>query len=317
MKKTIRDTVVFDLLGLENTVKRCAAINADLAKNAIPSESSDMILNEIKYKVSLPMKANVVEAIRNGTIVFVDSPECASLQTWMVADGKGGIKHAVVNLFGKIKIKNGITTFNSREVFALCILGMAVKGFYEAEPKIVNNLNITRLASEIYVKMFYRVLDVLYSVGTSAVVASQVTNYIRIFFGSYVLEKPFSIAENKMDNIFTYTADASHRVLYPNPSPRAYFSQVDGDPLVDLKTFLEFLKTVSPLMRELDVTQFLRKFITMYGEKSLLMVETYQYFLAYVMTATVGGNLVKDFALEGAIGKNGLHLYNSFFDLTK
>lgn len=318
MKKNIRNTYVYKILNLENTVEKCAKINANLQGTAIANETIDAILNEMKFKISVPMKAKIIEDIKNGKIVLVDSPEAASLQTWMISDGSGGIKHAVVNIFGKIRTgKDGLDHFSIREVFALCVLGVTVRGFYEKEAKILNNLTITKYAAAIYERMFYRVLDTLYAidVGGSQMTAT-IKLLIRIFFVNFLLEKKFDIATNEKDSYIDYIL--SHYAPMNIPSdPQSYFKAEDGNPLESLPSFIDYLRRSHSIFKDLDATQFLRKFLMMYGEKALLMIENYQYFLGYVMTVTVSGNVVKDFALEPVIGKEGIPLYNAYFDLLK
>lgn len=318
MKKNIRNTFVYKVLNLENTIQKCANINSDLQGHAIPNEIVDAILNEIKFKISVPMKSRIMEEIKSGKIVIVDSPEASSLQTWMISDGKGGISHAVVNIFGKIRIgKDNLAHFSIREIFALCILGAAVKGFYEKEPKILNSLTITKSAAAIYERMFYRVLDTLYAVDVgNASLASNVRILIRIFFASFLLEKKFDIATNQSDSYIDYVIAAYSPIKAPS-DPQSYFTLADGNPVESLESFIVFLSKSHSIFKDLDITQFIRKFLMMYGEKALLMLENYQYFLGYAMTVTVSGNIVKDFALEPCIGKEGIPLYNNFFDLLK
>lgn len=316
MKKTIRDTYVYKVLDLDSTVKNCGVINADLQKYAVSSDVVDAILTEFKFKISFPAKVRVIEEIKSGRITFVDSELVGTIPTWMVSTDGITVKTAVVNLFGKIRVKeDGTAQFNSREIFSLAIIALTVRDFYRNESKVMNSLQISKAAVRIYDRMMYRVLDTLYSLDVGPEWLRRVVHvYLRMFMVSYLMEKSFISAQN-YDNMYNYILqDLGGAELI---AKIANDGAVDMSNMKDLPTFMATLSKLSPILKELDVTAFLRKFIMMYGEKALLMIENYQYFLAYVFSVTLSGNIIKDFALETPIGKDGVQLYNSYFELMK
>lgn len=322
MKRSIRDTFVFKALGLEQTIESCAEVNANPLSYSIPKEILEEIYNEFKFKItSLQLKNQVMDDIKSGDILIIDSPECAALQTWMIADGKGGIKHSIVNSFGRIKIKtDGTSQYVTREIFALCVLSIIVKRFFLKEVKILNNLTLIKQSAEAYSAMMIAVIDNLFSIRMSGTVVTHTEMLIRLFFGAYVLEKRFDVQTDQMDSIFSHILSSKKTGLQGlDITPRKLFGVNDGNPLESLDSFFKYLSTTSPLLRDLDVGVFLRKMLMMYGEKSLLMVENFQYFLAYIFTVVIGGNLVKDFQMINCIHNNdlGLKMYTNFLDLTK
>lgn len=322
MKKSIRDTYVYKVLDLETTVKNCGTVNSNLAKYAIGKDIVEAILSEMKFKISFPMKQLIIDEIRSGRITLVDTEVVTALPTWMISADGVSIKTAVVNLFGKIKIReDGTAQFNVREVFALAVIALTVREFYAKESKIVNNLQVTKLAVTIYERMMYRVLDVLYSLDVGPEwlrVAVKVD--LRMFAAYYLMEKRFETVTN-YDNIYNFIIkdlvkhmDPAQFIARLDPSGSA----MDMSRFASLPNFIEQrLAKMHPILKDLDTTTFLRKFIMMYGEKALLMIENYQYFLAYIFSVTLSGNIVKDFALETPVGKEGIQLYNAYFDLVK
>ena len=322
MKKSIRDTYVYKVLDLETTVKNCGTVNSSLDKHALSKDVVEAILSEMKFKISFPSKQLVIDEIKAGRITLVDTPLVSSLPTWMITADGVTIKTAVVNLFGKIKIReDGTAQFNVREVFALAVIALTVREFYLKEAKIVNNLNITKLAVAIYERMFYRVLDVLFSLDVGPEwLRNSVKVDIRLFAASYLMEKRFNSVSD-YDNVYNYIL----KDVLRNVDPAQYLAKVaagggqvfDSEKYSSLPVFIERLSKVHPILKDLDVSMFLRKFIMMYGEKALLMIENYQYFLAYVFSVTLSGNIVKDFALEAPVGKEGIQLYNAYFELVR
>jgi hypothetical protein len=317
MKKSIRDTYVYKVLDLETTIKNCGVVNSDLQKYALKPDVVEAILNEFKFKISFPAKVRVIEEIKAGRITFVDTELVSALPTWMVSTDGMSVKTAVVNLFGKMKIKeDGTAQFNSREIFALAVIALTVRDFYQNEKKVTYNLNVTKLAVKIYERMMYRVLDTLYSldVGPEWLRASVRMN-LRMFCAAYVMEKHFNSGTD-YDNVYNY-------ILQDIPRSKEILTRASNDSgmsmecFQSLPAFIEFLTKMHPILKDLDITTFLRKYIMMYGERALLMIENYHYFLAYIFSVTLSGNIIKDFALETSVGKEGIQLYNTYFDLMK
>ena len=323
MKRSIKDTYVYKVLDLESTVKSCGEINADLDKYKLNQDIVDAILNEFKFKISFPAKIRIIEEIKAGKITFVDTPLVANLPTWLISRDGVSIQTAVVNLFGKIKVKeDGTAQFNAREIFALSIIALTVKEFYLKEAKILYNMQISKLAVVIYERIMYRVLDTLYSLDVGPeFLRNDVRIQLRMFAASFLLEKKL-VSASDYDSIYNFIIkDLAHGVS-PEMVMKKIMGAVEGNPEMldtykDFPSFIAYLQKIHPILKDLDITTFLRKFIMMYGEKALLMIENYHYFLAYVFSVTLGGNILKDFALETPVGKEGIQLYNLYMDMIK
>ena len=320
MKKTIKDTYVFKVLDLASTVENCSKVNSDLGKYALDKDIVDAICNDIKFKVTFPSRQMIIDEIKADKITFVDTEFVRNIPTWMISNDGVSIKTAVVNLFGKIKVKDdGTAQFNSREIFALSIIAVAVREFYLKEAKILNNIQLTKYALVIYERMMYKVLDVLYSLDVAPIwLRTYVRADLRIFAAYYLLEKKFESTSN-YDNIYNFIIKD---LLPDGTDPTQFLARLGGQTFnatkySSLEEYLKNLSSYNPILKDLDITAFLRKFVLMYGEKALLMIENYQYFLAYILSVTLSGNIVKDFAFEGPVGKEGVLLYNTFFDLIR
>jgi hypothetical protein len=325
MKKTLKDTYVYKVLGLDNTVAACAKINAELDSRRVTGDRLDAILNDIKFKINYPTKIRIMDELKNGTIVFVDEPEANALPAWLYGSAGGQVR-AVVNLFGKVRTgRDGQMQFNVREVFALAQIGFTIKEFYLKEKAVTQNMMMSKLAVVIYERMIYRVLDTLYSLDIGpAWLRTQVKLEIRFFATQYLLEKPDD------DAIYKFVAMDLAKALGTSPEQliaQVASSKTEGDPVdpatgmfvkySSIPNLIKHLQNANPILKDLDTTTFLRKYIMMYGEKALLMLESYSYFLALIMSVTLSGNIVKDFGLEAVVGKEGVSMYNTFFDLTR
>jgi hypothetical protein len=323
MKKSLKDTYIYGVLGLDRVVPNCAAINAKLAERAIKGDALDAIINEIKYKISYPAKVRLIEDLKSGAIVLVDAHEAAAIPTWLCGDGHGGVKATVVNVFGKAKTnKDGQIQFNVREIFALAQMGLVIREFFTKESKIVFNQFMSKLSVVIFERMMYRVLDVLYSldIGPSWL-RNRVKIHLRFFALSYLLEK-----DSKNDSIYNFVLQdiakqqgvtIDHLVAENRDNTAGVDEHGNEVMYSSLPGLIEGLNKLNPILKDLDIATFLRKFIMMYGEKALLSLENYSYFLAIMMSVSVSGNVVKDFSMESVIGKEGIQLYTTFFDVVK
>lgn len=308
MKKNISSTFVYSALSIEKSIPYISKVNGDVDKHVLKKVYLDQILHDIKFKINFPTKNDIVDQLVNGSLVFVEEPNII-LPAWSISDGKGNITATVVNLFGKIKAKEDILQFNVREVFGLAQIGLTLKNFYLNESKICFNNTLVSAACAIYVRMLHRIIDSLFSLETIPLMSAQTRYLLAKFFMLYMVERE----DNETTDALAYKSSGSMVTL----------QSIKGTLNLNEKSFNslpEFLETLSDnvmILKDLDITSFMRKIIMSYGERSLLMLENYNYFLAIVINSSISGGYVKDYALEGSLGKDALTVYNNFFALTK
>ena len=313
-KKTIADTYVFNLLNIKSAFPAISDINNNLKTKQLDPQYVNQILHEIKYKITFPSKMNIVSDIENNSIVFVNDPKSSMLPTWAlkVKNSPKLVDTAVVNLFGKVNINDEAKTisFNVREVFALAQIGYVIREFYNNENKIRFNYPLLTLSMKIYTRLFVKILDILFSIDTLPQYSNQVRFLVAKFFLIYVAGKTNSqetddIAYSFVKNAIGYDVLKSSLVNTPS------------DIFDSLPKFIEGLASIIPFLKKLEISAFLRKMIIAYGEKSLLMLENYNYFIAIVISNTITGNYVKDYAFDPSVGKDGIALYNKYMELTR
>lgn len=320
MKKSIRDTYVYKVLGLETSLQNCSSINKDLASYELSKLHIEQIVNDFKFKVNIPQKNRVIDGIKSGAITIINTEKVNNIPTWLVGDGHGAIKTAVSNIFSKTKVRSNDEplVYNPREIFAQVQLASNLRDFYLKENKILSSNILSSATIFIYTEMVYKVLDVLYSLNVGQDwLKSYVRIHIALFVTSYLLERT-----NPNDSLFENYKQQISRLsksvvtgLDNLENVSASYSYTKPDAIVELTKNISML---SPILKDLDITIFLRKFIMMYGESALMMLENYQYFLAYILSASISGNLVKDFNFESVMGtKKGADVYVLFMNLTQ
>lgn len=310
--KPLSSTYVYNVLKIEHYVDNIKSLNKQsIAKYSLSRNQTENILNEFRYKINFSTKNYITEQIVNGKMILINAPNLY-LPSWAVISTPGVVDVTFVNLFGKLKIKeaNDSMSFNPREIYAITQIGYMLSKFYENEKKIVGNSNIVNLSTEIYMRLVYRILDSLYSID-SATSQGLVTRYmINKFFLINVLGKPNN--DHTSDVAFRPLRNVDHftrlKTAIGNEEPDMYES---------LPKFIKALPKYVPLLKDLDIGSFLRKFLLTYGEKSLLAIENYNYFIAIVCSSVINGGYIKDFTVENALGKEAIQLYNLFTDTTR
>jgi hypothetical protein len=307
MKKTLADTYVYKVLQMENYIENIKNLGTKgIEKHALSKSQLDNILNDFRFKINnLSTKAPIINQIQDGKMLLITA-ENLYLPSWGQISTPGRVDRTIVNLFGKVKIKDNYSlSFNPREVFAVAQIGYFLSSFYENEKKIVGNTNIIQNATEVYMRVFYRILDTLYSVD-SASSQGMVTRYLICkFFLIYVMEKDNDESTSEL-------AFRPLRGLDHLPRLKTAIGTETELMYSSLPEFIKALPSYVPILKDLDLSSFLRKFLLSYGEKALLMIENLNYFIALIGSSVISGGYVKDFTLESSIGNEGINLYNQF-----
>lgn len=308
MKKTIRDSFFYTPFGIEGYLNNIQKL--DVNKAVIGGVRLENILNEIKFKINFSSKQYILPLLSSGRMVFINEPNLF-LPAWSQVSKAGEVDRTVVNLFGKVKFKDfdGIN-FAPREVFGMAQIGYFLSKFYENEAKIVNSQHILNNSVEVYMRMVFRVLDILYSVDASPSNGAVCRFLINKFFLIHVYEKENSATVDELAFRPLKSIDNLSRI-------KAAIGSENPEMFTSLSAFISSLGTYIYTLKDLDISAFSRKVILLYGEKAFLMLENLNYFLAIVSSSTIGTGYVKDYILEGLLGKEAINIYNNFIDLTR
>ena len=308
MKKTIRDSFFYVPLQIESYLSNIQKVNVDKVK--IKDEALENIINEFKFKINFSSKPFIMQLIQNGKMVFINEPNLY-LPAWIQVNTPGTVDRIVVNLFGKVKLKDfdGLN-FAPREVYGLAQIGYFLAKFYEQEAKIVNNQHILTNAMTVYMRIFFRVLDVLYSVDASANNGMVCRFLINKFFLIYLYDKQNNEQTDELAFRPIKNLDSLQRI-------KTAIGMEPPDMYDSLQNFINTLSLIIPNLKELDISSFARKTVLMYGEKSTLMLENLNYLLAIIGSSTIGAGYVKDYVMEVLLGKEAVEVYNNYINTTR
>lgn len=316
MKHSLQDAYIYDLLDLNQTV---AAIGSKITPNIdnykISKDQLAAIVNDFKYKATGYGKERIISLIESGKLIFVEAPGI-QLPAWCT-QGPNGIV-CVCNLFGKVrKGREGNIVYQVKEIFGLAVVGYVIRSFYVNEKRIMFSNQLITLIGGFYTKMILRLLDIMFAISSHPghVEFNGIAFVTARFFLRRVMEKESSI-DQEVNNISS--------ILRPiNP---AFGSSVQlvldtvkdfpEDSYTSIDKFVKALAAYFPMLNRLEVNLLIRKMITLYGEKSVLMLESPQYLLAYSVSSMYSANLIKDFQMMSILGnQDGAKLVSTFFGL--
>ena len=306
MKATLKDTYVYDLFNMSQSVQTIAGtIIPNLQDYIIKSEDLERIMNDIKYRVTIKSKDKMLELLKTGKVLVVNAPG-VMLPVWAAPDPKGGVV-AVVNIFGKAKeSREGILTYQYREIFGLLAMGVVFYNFYSNERQVLTNRSIFINSGAFYSAMMVNMINKAYPIRKS-VMTSSGHELLRIYF---ILTRFYirNLMERENDpkteiaNIFN--------ILRLNRELRTSIAlaKVDEDLALDIPdeaytnintlitAMAEHIPSLGKAKAETNI--ILRQFILTLGEKSVLMIESPQYFLALMTSVAVEGMVIRDYAFK-------------------
>ena len=308
MKKSIRDSFFYVPLGIESYLNNIQKVDVDKVK--LKGNVLENIINEFKFKINFSSKPFIISQIVNDKLVFVNEPNLY-LPAWLKVTTPGTVDKTVVNLFGKVKLKDfdGIN-FAPREVYGLAQIGYFLSKFYENESKILHNQHILMNAMTVYMRVFFRVLDVLYSVDVSASNGMVCRYLINKFFLIYLYEKQNNENTDELAFRPIKNLDSLARI-------KTSIGTEPADMYDSLQNFINTLSLIIPNLKDLDISSFSRKVVLMYGEKAILMLENLNYLLAIIGSSTMGTGYIKDYVMESLLGKEAIEVYNNFINTTR
>lgn len=308
MKKTIKDTYIYDLLNLDDTINRIGSnVNPKIADFAINSEE---IVNDIKHKATVTNKARLLKNIEDGKIVLISAPG-VTLPAWCMIDRGSQDVVAVCNLFSKLKIRNETEyRYQIKEVVGLVIVAHVLRTFFLEEKKFLYNSKLITDIGVVYSRMIMRVIDTMFSVNSMGnEQESQFIEYMLIkFYYRRVMERKFS---NKDTEVSTYAnvmkkAKKNSSVIY---NIYGHSEKADAFPEETFDSIDNLCKALAfsvPSLSRLETNILIRKLILLLGEKAVLMLESPQYLIAYLTSSAYSTNLIKDFQISNIAGTDML-----------
>lgn len=280
MKHSLKDSYIYDLLGLDVAVANIAnKINPNLEEYQLPVADVDAIVSDIKHKAAGYGKDKIISRINNRDIILVNAPSIP-LPAWcMQLDGR---IVAVCNVFGKVrKDSRGNFAYQIKEVFGLCVVAYVLRAFYINEKKYLYSNQLISNLGGVYVRLMMRVLDSMFSI--NAMGNERESSLVEFLFAKFylrrIMEKSTTNAQQELSNIAGIMAKS--RTVRSDTSALQSFSNAANDfpdsAFESIDSLCKALSTSIPNLSRLETNLLIRKLIVTLGERSALMLESPQY----------------------------------------
>lgn len=258
-----------------------------------------------------PLSQKVLEAFNNGDIEIIwnNTEKVGVAMPFIVrrkSDGKV-VSTIFINAFATIK-DDSILVIPAKQLYGL-MEGAYIALKLQTDPvKVMKNAELMMTTASVYTEMMARILNKEYALTLDKVLYDKVCYCIKRFYLECVWEYP-------------------NTGLVPNyaSSDLKYIQQFDLDALdatyskMEIKTIanlLEFVKSLSPRMSDLNLRYYIERFIKTYHGSSILSIDYLPYVFFVITNVVMSTFLVSQTALNDII-KNTKNINRFYSELAR
>lgn len=302
--KSIRETYIFSQMNKDGFIDKKLAVftNPNTAIFVTPQMLEEQILH-INKTFKYPAKMAVLEAFKNGTLVPIILKHGVRERMpvsipFLVAKNRSKAlvfidNYAQINKMGDIDI-------DYKKLY--CLLESA---YLSMEGIKRNNTQIISKGSMIFAHVFTRVLNKQFSLNTNR----SAMNKIIFLASKFFLYNHLGMTDQNM--VFNYAlknCNSATAILM-----RDVDEEFGPECFENISTFLTKLSTTPYKFvsgfENITTRDFLASFAGMYGQSTILGLESLEYFLFMISSVVIGAYLNNQVILEDIVDKDGAKLY--------
>jgi len=267
-------------------------------------------LGVIQRRFKFTSKSKVLADLEQGLVVPVFDNKLAVpsfIPVWLVYRSQE--INAIANLSLYAKKDGDVLQIDNKKVFGLLQAASTALGLFQNQNRVSNNTTIIKNATYAYVRMFVRCLDRAYSLNLQKETADRVAYLTGRFFQICIM--------GRSDNETTKAVAAS---AIANDTPKDALARLDEEfdgPLDDLQGFVDALAGRFEVLRHLTLRSLAENWLRMYGDSSLLGLESLYYFLVMVFSAVTTSGLNNETVINGLADRQIIAAHSEFFRLVK
>lgn len=260
-------------------------------------------INDIEKRYSYHLKAEVVEAFKDGSIIpmtcLTSTARLPGMVPAFAAQGRGKGVNIYVNLTNhSSQAKDGTLNMDTKALYTLLQTGVIYKACFYNLAGLQKHIKFNKSASYVYSSMFTRVLNKSFSLNTFPDKYDEIAYLSSKFFLVNVLQREDNeivsniAAGNCKDISRMVLDDLDNRVLQEKESPYA-----------SIENLVAFISGNIKGLERLNVRGFLDAFVVMYSAGSLMSLEFLPFFLHTIFSVVIGSFMVNQYSFE-PIAKN-------------
>lgn len=305
--RKLSDSAIFTKLIRNNEL--IAKMKAITTSNSIKTLSINDLPNEfnsIERRINYATKGQVMDKYMKGNIKLIDEPtfKLPSYITTVPGMGINGDVCVYCNL-NRYRSRSG--EIYPKKLFAIMQNALINYELLKNWSKYTNNLELMKQSSFIYSRIVTKVLDKVFALDL---------NEFNSDFMSYIFAKFFLVNmcernNNELNTQIAYKCCFNNSSLKLIEEFEMELADTKFDSFFDL---IESLQVVAAI-KTINIRTFVENFVRMYGEGALLFLDYLPSFYQVIFSATIGGDLVKDYMFESVCGNMNLKTFTTFSKL--
>lgn len=309
---TLNDSFIYGLFNASGEIQ--TRILKALKEGIVLDKSfiEEQIIQIEKTRIS-PLVPKVMEAFNDGIIRLVYWKSTTQKVTKSVPfvihkSPDGPVVSIFISSFGKLVADDMHLDIPMKNLYILLESAFLAYHFHTREQVFTRNTTLMKIANEVYVNMFTRVLNRDYALSLDVTLHDKVSFAISKFF----LENIWCVKNTDIINNYALQTttekrtDAVHDVT-------ELFEVHKPETIADL---FEVLKEISPRMSNLTVRYFVERYLNTYGNSSVLCIDYLPYIIFAIDNTIIGGFLLSQNTLADIV-KNTKDIRKFWVELAK
>lgn len=304
MEASIEDSYIYKSFNASNSLiqKIVKYIKTSVALDKSYFEEQYM---QMKRTSISPLSRKVIDAFDAGKIELLYSRETkigTSIPFIIRKNEKGQVVATIFISTFSVLDKNDNLTIPVKQIYALMESAYVALQLQTYPANITRNVSLMKLCASTYVEMLMRILNKEYALTLDKPLYDKVTYLLKKFFLTNIWNYP-----NK-DLIESY---ASTDLKFIEELDLSLTKQAYNDAEIkDINDLLNFIKTLSPRMKDLNTRYFIERYVNTYHGSSILSIDYLPYVFFVIINILLGSFLISQAALNDIIKNiNGMQKF--------
>lgn len=271
-------------------------------------------ISAIDRRYNFPLKNKIMEDYKNNRIVLLYNEKNVRLPNtipcYLLNNGTNIMCCVNVSNIAS-KNKQGQYILDTKHLYAYMQAGTILTTCYQKYSSIINKATVVKLGSEIYSKLFTKVVNKMFTLNVTPAKLDVITFLSSWFFIHRVLGRDSESMEDMNKKYALENCKSGSRLVIED-----YVTAFDPEKdFVNFDTFIQALANNIPGLEEISVRNFTNQYMMNYGPTMLLSLEFLPTLLFNLGSISVGAFLNNQHVLENMVGKEGEKLLKELVNL--
>lgn len=303
--KSLSQTYLFKMynstLNLNNVMLKIASNDSVV----LTEDDLKFYIADFERRYNFPLKNKVMEDFKSGRVKLIYNDKNYKLPStipcFLMNNGQAIL--CLTNLSNYMRQnKNGEYIIDSKTLYSYMQMGSIVCLCYSKYNYIKNKVNIIKLGSFMYSKMFTKVISKMFTLSITPAKIDTITFLSSMFFITNLLGRDEESTEEMNKKYAIDNCSKMNQLVISD-----YTKQFDINDYKDLDTFIKAIGERIPGLEDIDTRAFVDNYLQNYGPSMLFGIEYLPYFLGNLAYVQVGGMLNEQNKIENLLGTRDMN----------